>query len=127
VLADVSSHNLAMLRAGVGKDPLNEVVAVLVAGNVNQGDARAVHATLTHTIEVATQKLRTPNLETLLDNLGSKLVHAVLSGVADDVVDSTAAISRGTVLANVLNAPVAKLAVGHDVDVGEDLLNAGAL
>ncbi len=43
------------------------------------------------------------------------------------MVYSTTAVSRGAVLANVLDAPVAELAVGHDIDVGKDLLDARAL
>jgi hypothetical protein len=43
------------------------------------------------------------------------------------MVDGTAAILRSTMLADVLDAPVAKLAMGDNVNVGKDLLNAGAL
>jgi hypothetical protein len=43
------------------------------------------------------------------------------------MVDSSAAISWGTVLADVLDAPVAKLAMSNDVDACQDLLNARAL
>lgn len=43
------------------------------------------------------------------------------------MVDGAAAVSRGAMLADVLNAPVAELAMGDNVNVGEDLLNAGAL
>jgi hypothetical protein len=43
------------------------------------------------------------------------------------VVNGSAAVGRSTVLADVLNAPVAELAVGDDVDVLKNLLNAGAL
>ena len=127
VLANMRSHHLAVNLIGVRQNVLDEVVAVLVAGNVDQGDAGTVNATLADAVEVAAKELRTPNLEALLDNLGGKLIHAVLGGKTYDVVNGAAAVSRGTVLANVLNAPVAKLAVGDNVNVGEDLLNAGAL
>lgn len=43
------------------------------------------------------------------------------------MVDGTAAVGRGAVLANVLDAPVAKLPVSNNVDVGEDFLDAGSL
>lgn len=127
VLADMSGNDFAMLHAGVGEDVLNQVVAVLVAGNVNQGDTGAVDSTLAHTVEVATEKVATANLEALLDNFGGVLISAILGSVTDDVVNSTRSIGRGTMLANVLDAPVAELAMSDDVNIGKDLLNAGAL
>ena len=127
VLANVRRHHLAVNLIRVRQDVLDEVVSVLVAGNVDQGDARAVNSALADAVEVAAKKLRTSNLETLLNDLGGELIHAVLGSKADDMVDGAAAVSRGAMLANVLNAPVAELAVGDNVNVGEDLLNAGAL
>ena len=127
VLPDMGSHDLAVLRSGVGQDPLDEVVAVLVAGNVDERNTRAVVTTLADAVEVALEELRTTNLQTLLNDLRGKLVHAVLGRIADDMVDGTAAILRSTMLADVLDAPVAKLAMGDNVNVGKDLLNAGAL
>lgn len=43
------------------------------------------------------------------------------------MVDGTAAISWGTVLTDVLNAPVPELAVSDDVDAAKDLLYTWAL
>lgn len=43
------------------------------------------------------------------------------------MVDGTAAVLRSAVLTDVLDAPVAKLAMGDNVNVGKDLLNAGTL
>jgi hypothetical protein len=43
------------------------------------------------------------------------------------MVNGSAAISWSTVLANVLNAPVAKLAMSNDIDACKDLFNAGTL
>lgn len=127
MLADVGSHNLTMLRVRMGEDILDQVVPILITGDVDEGDAGTTNAALADTVKVASEKLGTPNLEALLNYLGSKLVHAILGGVADDVVDSPAAVSRGAMLADVLDAPIAKLAVGDDVDVREDLLDTGAL
>jgi hypothetical protein len=78
VLSDVLSNNLTMLRVGVGENVLDEVVAVLVTGDIDQWDARTIETTLTDTIKVATEKINTTNLEALLNNLRSKLIHAVL-------------------------------------------------
>jgi hypothetical protein len=69
VLADVSCHNLAMLWAGMGKDILDQVIAVLVAGDVDERNARAIHTSLTNAVKVPAKKLRATNLETLLDHL----------------------------------------------------------
>jgi len=43
------------------------------------------------------------------------------------MVNGSTTISWSTVLANVLNAPIAKLAMGDNVNASKDLLNAGAL
>lgn len=43
------------------------------------------------------------------------------------MINGTAAVRRGTMLTDMLDAPVAKLTMGHNVDVGENLLNAGSL
>jgi DNA-binding transcriptional regulator YdaS (Cro superfamily) len=127
VLADVGRHDLAVLRVGMSEDVLNQVVAVLITGNVDERDARAINTALTDAVQVTAEKLRPTNLEALFNDLGGKLIHAVLSSKADDVINGAAAVGWSAVLADVLDAPIAKLAVSHDVDIGENLLNAGAL
>lgn len=127
VLADVSSHDLPTLRVGVGEDVLNEVIAELISSNIDEWHARTIRTSLAYTVEVTVQELRAADLEALLNNLRGELVHAVLSGVAEDVVDGAAAVGNGTVLADVLNAPVAELTVSDDVDAGKDLGDARAL
>lgn len=127
VLSNMSSHDVAMLRAGVGQDVLDQVVAVLITGNINEWNARSVGTAFADTIQVSTEKLGPANLQALLDNLGGELVRAVLGSVSDDVVDGTTPVCRGAVLANVLDAPVAKLPVGNNVNVGEYFLDTGSL
>lgn len=127
VLPDVTRDHLTVLRVGVRENVLDQVVAVLITGNVDQGDARTIVATLTNSVEVATKEINTTNLQALLDNLGGKLVHAVLGRVANDVVNCTAAISWSAMLADVLNAPVAELSVGNNVDARKNFLDAGSL
>ena len=127
VLANVLGDNLTMLRVGVREDVLDEVVAVLVAGDINQGNARTIVTALTNSIKIAGKEVNTANLEALLNNLRSKLIHAVLGSIADDMVNCSAAISRSAVLADVLNAPVAELTVSNNVDAGKDLFNARTL
>lgn len=127
VLADVGGDNLPVLWVGVGQDVLNQVVSVLVASNVDEWNAWTIWATFAYTVKVAAEKLNTTNLETLLDDLGSELIHAVLGSVSDDMVDGAAAIGWSAVLADVLDAPVSKLAVRDDVDAAKDLLDTWAL
>jgi uncharacterized protein YunC (DUF1805 family) len=85
---------------------------------VNERHAWSVRASLADTIKVSVQELVTANLEALLDDLGSVLIHAVFGAVTKNVVDGAAAISGSTVFADMLNAPVAELAVGNDINAG---------
>ena len=127
VLTDMGGNDLAMLGRGVRQNVLNEVVAVLVAGNVNQGDPRPVDAPFADAVQIAAQELGPADFQTLLDNLGGELIHAVLRSIADDMVNSTASVRGSTVLADVLDAPVAELAMSDNVNVGQHLLYAGTL
>ena len=127
VLANVLSDNLTMLRVGVRENVLDEVITVLVARDVNQGDARTIVTALTNSIEIATKEVNTTNLEALLNNLGSKLIHAVLRSKANDMINCSAAISWSTVLADVLNTPIAELTVSNNVDASENFFNTGTL
>ena len=127
VLSDVLSNNLTMLRVGVRENVLDEIVAVLITGDVDQWNTRTVETTLTNTIKIAAEEVDTTNLEALLNDLGSKLIHAILRGVADDMVNCPATISWGTMLADVLDAPVAKLAMSNDVNACQNFFNARAL
>jgi hypothetical protein len=120
-------NDFPVLRVGVGDDVLDEVISVLVAGDVNEGDARSVDAALADAVEVPTQELSSANFQTLFDNLGSKLVHTVLRRVADNVVDGTAAVCRSSVFAYMLDTPIAKLTMGNNINVCQDLFNARAL
>jgi hypothetical protein len=123
----VSSNNFAVLRIALRQNPLDEVVAVLVAGDINQRNARSVNSAFADTIEIATQKITTSNLQEFLNYLGGILIRTVLSSEANDMIDGTAAVGRGTMLADVLNAPVTKLTVSDDVNVGKYLLYTESL
>jgi signal recognition particle GTPase len=127
VLANVLSDNLTMLRVGVREDVLDEVVAVLIARDINQRNARTIVTTLTNSIKVASKEINTTNLEALLNNLGSKLIHAVLGSIADDMVNGSATISWSTMFADVLNAPIAELAVSNNVNTSKNFFNARTL
>lgn len=127
VLSNMGRHHLAMLRSGVVKNPLNKVVAVLIARNVNQGDSSAVTTTFADAIEVAPEKLGSSNLETFLNDFGCKLIGTVLSCVPNDMIDSAASVRRSAMFTNMLNAPVSKLTVRHNVNVGKYFFNARSL
>lgn len=127
VLSNMGSDHVAMLGASVGQDVLDQVVAILVAGNVDERDARPVRAALADSIQVSTEELRSANLQALLDHFGGKLICAVFGSVSNNVVNRTAAVGRSSMLANVLDTPVAKLSVGNNVNVGEDFFDAGSL
>jgi hypothetical protein len=94
---------------------------------VDERHAWTVLAALADALQIAVEELVAANLQTLLDDFGSILVHAVLGGEAQDVIDSAASISWCTVFADVLDAPVAKLAMSDDVDAGENFVDTGTL
>lgn len=94
---------------------------------VNQWDARTVGTSFAYTLEVTLHKLRTANFETLLDDLGCKLVHAILGGIAKNVVDRTASILRRSVFADMLNAPVSELAMSNNINACEDFIDTRPL
>jgi hypothetical protein len=123
----MGSDNLPMLGSSIVEDPLDEVVAVLVTRNVNQRDASAVSTSFTNAVQVARKKIAAPDLETLLDNLGSELVSAILRCISNNMVNGSAAVRGGTVFADVLDAPVSKLAVGNNVNVGKHFFDARTL
>lgn len=127
MLADVGSHDLAALTIRVGENVLDEVVAELVAGYVDERHTRTIRTSLAHTVEVAVEEVGATDLETLLHDLGGELIHAVLRGEAEDVVDGASAVRKRAVLADVLDAPVAELAVSDDVDARKDLSDARTL
>ena len=144
MLPDVAADSLAMLRTSIGQDVLDEVISKLVASNwkdisigqweprersltVNQWHARTVRATLADALQIPVQKLGVTNLKTLLNDLGGVLIHAVLGGEAEDVVDGTTAVGGSTMLTDVLDAPVTELAVGDDIDAGKDFIDTRTL
>jgi hypothetical protein len=54
VLADVGSNNLTMSRVGMREDVLDEVVTILITGNVDQWDSSPIMTTLANTVKVVT-------------------------------------------------------------------------
>lgn len=94
---------------------------------IYQRDTWTVGTSFADTVEIPFQKVRTTNLEALLDDLGCKLIHAILSGISKNMVNGTASILRRSVFTDMLDAPISKLAVGDNVNACKDFINAAAL
>lgn len=69
MLPNMGGDHLSMLRRSVVENPLDQVVAILIARNIDQGNTGAVSATFADAIKVATKKICAANLETFLDDL----------------------------------------------------------
>lgn len=77
--------------------------------------------------EVAVHELGTTNLQALLDNLGGELVDAIAIGLGQDVVNDSSLVSRRSMLAQVLDAPIAELSMGDEINVGNDFVDGRSL
>jgi hypothetical protein len=94
---------------------------------IDQRHAGSVGTAFADSLQITVQELAVSNLEAFLDYLGGILIRAVLGSEAKDVVNSTAAVSRSSMFADVLNAPVSELTVGDDIDASEDFVDARPL
>lgn len=77
--------------------------------------------------EVTIHEFNTADLEAFLHNFGSKLINAVIVGIVENVVDDTALVGWGTMLAQVLDTPIAELTMSDEVDVCDHFLDSRAL
>lgn len=127
VLADMGGNNILVMGTGVSQNPLDQVVAILIACDIYERDARTIDATFADAIKVSIKELSSSDLQALLNYLGGILIRTVLSSIFDDVINSPTSITGSTMLANVLNTPIAKLAVRNNVDVHKNFLNAWTL
>ena len=127
MLANVNSDLLPLVMMGVHQDPLNQIVAILIPRNVNERNTRTVRMCSGNNAKIALKELHTTNLQTLFDNFGGKLIDAVAVGIAQNVVNDSALVWRGAMLAKMLNAPVAELPVRNEINVGDDFLDGRAL
>jgi len=118
---------LTKLTLHIVEDVLDEIVTVLVRRNVNQWETGPIFTPLANASQIALNEFDSTNLETLLNHLGGKLIAAVLRGILNDMVDGAITIAWSSILAYVLNAPVAKLSVGNNVDTGQNLFNGRTL
>lgn len=118
VLPNMGSNHLSVLRSSVIENPLDKIVAVLVAGNIDQWNTSAISTAFTDAVKVPTKEVSTTNLEALFDDLGCKLICAILGSVPNDMINCSTTVRRSAMFANMLNAPIPKLAMGDDVDIG---------
>lgn len=94
---------------------------------VDQGHAHAILTRLANDVEIAVNEVVDVDLKALLDDLGGVLMEGIVLGMSKDMVDSRRLVGRGAVLADVLDAPVAELALADGVNVREHFVDTGAL
>ena len=86
-----------------------------------------IRAAFADPFKVAVKELIATNLEAFLNDFRGVLIHTVLGSKAENMANSTATISRSTVLADVLDTPVAKLTVRDDINASKNLVDTGTL
>jgi hypothetical protein len=94
---------------------------------VNEWHTWTILATFADTLQISIEELVAANLQALLNHLRGVLIHAILGGETKDMVDSAASISRGSVFADVLDAPISELAMSNDIDTSKHLIDARTL
>jgi len=111
----------------MGKAVRKRSMTYLIPSNVDERHTRTVSTTLTDFFKVSIEELGARNFETLFDNLRGELVGTVLCCIAKDVFDSTGLVRTCTVLADMLDTPIAELAVRNNIDAAKDFVDAGTL
>ena len=81
----------------------------------------------TDPIKVAIKKVWSADFQTLLDDLGRELIHAVLGREAQDMVGGAGAVRDRPVFTDVLDTPIAKLAMGYHIDACKHLVDTWTL
>jgi hypothetical protein len=127
VLANMDSNLLALMNVSIHQNPLNEIVAVLISSNIDERNARTIRPSSSDDSKIAIQEVQSANLEALLNNLGGKLIDAVVIRVGQDVVNDATLVRGRAVLTEVLDTPVSELAVSDEINVGDYFLDSRAL
>lgn len=68
MLANMAGDDITVLLIGVDKNVLNEVVAELVARDVDKRHARTFRTSFTHAVEIAIHEGRSSDLQTLFND-----------------------------------------------------------
>lgn len=69
MLSDMDGNLLSLLLMGVHENPLDEVVTVLIASDVDEWNSRSFWVGCCDDIQITVEELNSANLETFLDNL----------------------------------------------------------
>lgn len=69
MLANMDGDLFSLLLMSVHQDPLDEVIAILIASYVNEWNSRSVRVRGGDDIQIAVKELNASDLETLLDDL----------------------------------------------------------
>lgn len=142
-LPNMAGNLLTLVVMSVHEDPLDQIVPVLVTRDyhvlatpkrglsgiltVDEWNAWTVWMSCRDDCKISLHEFSPTNLETFLHNLGSKLVDAVAVSIGKDMVDDAALVRWRTMLAQMLDTPVAKLAMGDKIDAGNDFFNGRTL
>jgi hypothetical protein len=92
VLANVNGDLLTLMMMRVHQNPLDEVIAILVASNVNEWNARSIWTSGSNDSKIVIQEFKTTNLETLLDDFRSELVDAIAIRVGENMIDDSSLV-----------------------------------
>lgn len=109
--SDSCHTDLPQLEAFVSTIPIEQHKCLPLT--VDQWHPRSISATSAHMVEVPVQELGATDFQTFLNNLRGKLIHAVIHSMVEDMLNRTALVMGSAMLANVLDAPVAKLAMSE--------------
>lgn len=94
---------------------------------INQWHTGPVRTACADSIEIPVQERGSANLKALLHDLRGKLIHTVINGPVNDMLNGTILVVGSTVFADMLDTPVAELAVGEHVDFRDNLFNGRPL
>jgi len=112
---------------GIHQNPLDQIIAVLVASNIDERNAWTIWMSCGDDSEISIKEFDPTNLETLLDDFGSKLVNAVAVRVGKNVIDNSAPVCRRTMFAEMLDAPITELAMSNEIDACDNFFDSRTL
>ena len=95
-----------------------------VPHTVDECHARTFRLSFANDRQVLAKELVAFDLEALLDYLRRVLIDAVVHCTMKDMINRTTHIIWCTMLADVLNTPIAELAMGNEINVSKHLFNA---
>lgn len=91
---------------------------------VDECHARAFRLSFANDGQVLAKELVAFDLKALLDYLRRVLIDTVVHRTMKDMIDSTTHIIWCAMLADVLNTPIAELAMSNEINVAQHLFNA---